>query len=217
MTARKNRAGKPLGRPPATTSAETNQRILDAARRCFAEFGYDKTTNQRIADQAEITTGAIYHYYDSKQQLFAAVADEVNRRVVSEFTDAIVGVETFPEQITAILERAMELHRKDRSMAVFSSTFPLELRRHPEVTGSIQREILLRPQKFFRAIVKKAHDRGELRREVDVEAVVTMIASATIGFAYLGAIIDDFDAFSAAIRAFERLVDGDLIVAPAKV
>ena len=86
---------------------------------------------------------------------------------------------------------------------------------HTDGSGDLGR--ITRQQLLMRASLAKARqmgldDIGRLKGLVDAG-----IASATIGFAYLGAIIDDFEAFSAAIRAFERLVDGDLIVAPAKV
>ena len=44
-----------LGRPPDSSSAETRGRILDVARGCFAEFGFEATTNKTIASAAGVT------------------------------------------------------------------------------------------------------------------------------------------------------------------
>ena len=60
-----------LGRPPDTSSEETRRRILESARLCFAANGYEATSNRQLADSAGLTTGAIYHYFGSKRDLFA--------------------------------------------------------------------------------------------------------------------------------------------------
>ena len=60
------------GRPSAAASAETRERILRAACERFAAAGYGRARNQEIAAAAGLTSAALYHYYDSKAELFAA-------------------------------------------------------------------------------------------------------------------------------------------------
>ena len=50
----------------------------------FARDGYEATTNRSIAKASGITSGAIYHYFDSKAELYAAVYEEVYDRVFAE-------------------------------------------------------------------------------------------------------------------------------------
>ncbi|QKW40710.1 TetR/AcrR family transcriptional regulator [Actinomadura sp. NAK00032] len=45
------------------------RRILAAALRLFAERGFDGTPVQEIVEAAEVTKGALYHYFDSKDDL----------------------------------------------------------------------------------------------------------------------------------------------------
>ena len=59
-----------LGRPKSANAHETRQRILDAARRLFATHGFERASNRAIADEADLTTGAIYHYFDRKLDLY---------------------------------------------------------------------------------------------------------------------------------------------------
>jgi AcrR family transcriptional regulator len=53
-------------------AAETRQRLLDSARRRFAEHGYAATTVREIADDAGVNVALISRYFDSKEGLFAA-------------------------------------------------------------------------------------------------------------------------------------------------
>lgn len=50
-------------------TAETRQRILDAARELFVERGPEATSMRAIADRIEYTPTAIYHHFESKDAL----------------------------------------------------------------------------------------------------------------------------------------------------
>lgn len=52
----------------------TGDRILIAARRIFAEKGYERATIRAIAAEASINPSMVIRYYGSKESLFAAVA-----------------------------------------------------------------------------------------------------------------------------------------------
>ncbi|MGV9315121.1 TetR/AcrR family transcriptional regulator [Streptomyces sp. NPDC003691] len=49
------------------------RKLLSAATRLFAEHGYDKTSVQEIVEAAGVTKGALYHYFDSKEDLLGEV------------------------------------------------------------------------------------------------------------------------------------------------
>ncbi len=55
---------------------DRREQILDAALRVFAKKGFTKATNKDIAREAGITTGLIYHYFESKEALLKAIFDE---------------------------------------------------------------------------------------------------------------------------------------------
>jgi AcrR family transcriptional regulator len=55
-------------------SQPTRDRILEHARRLFAEEGYDRTTIRGVAAAAEINPSLVLRYYGSKEGLFAAAA-----------------------------------------------------------------------------------------------------------------------------------------------
>jgi AcrR family transcriptional regulator len=47
--------------------------IIDAAALVFAQHGYAATNLERVAEQADISKGTIYRYFDDKHVLFEAV------------------------------------------------------------------------------------------------------------------------------------------------
>ena len=50
--------------------------ILDGARRCFAEYGYDGATVRLLEEATGLSRGAIFHHFRDKDALFLALAHE---------------------------------------------------------------------------------------------------------------------------------------------
>ncbi|MGW0191917.1 TetR/AcrR family transcriptional regulator [Nonomuraea sp. NPDC003201] len=58
------------GRRPG--SADTRGEILAAARKVFAEKGFDKATVRGIAREANVDPALVHHYFETKEGMFAA-------------------------------------------------------------------------------------------------------------------------------------------------
>ncbi|WP_195984200.1 TetR/AcrR family transcriptional regulator [Clostridium sp. D33t1_170424_F3] len=60
----------------------TENRILDAATRLFWEKGYEQTTIQDIVDAlGDLSKGAIYHHFKSKDDIVNAVCDRISMEI----------------------------------------------------------------------------------------------------------------------------------------
>lgn len=63
----------PLGRRPGTSGSRAA--ILRAARRHFAEAGYDRATIRRIATAARVDPALVLHFFGTREELFSAAMD----------------------------------------------------------------------------------------------------------------------------------------------
>jgi AcrR family transcriptional regulator len=54
--------------------------ILDGARGAFAEYGYEGATVARLEQATGLSRGAIFHYFENKNDLFVELAMEMNTR-----------------------------------------------------------------------------------------------------------------------------------------
>jgi len=61
--------------------AARRRQILDGARRCFAEYGYDRATVRRLEKAIGMSRGAIFHHFRDKDALFFALAREDAERM----------------------------------------------------------------------------------------------------------------------------------------
>lgn len=50
--------------------------ILEAGKKEFLTYGYEKASLRRIAKEASVTTGAIYGYFPGKKALFDALTSD---------------------------------------------------------------------------------------------------------------------------------------------
>ncbi|HEY2662965.1 MAG TPA: TetR/AcrR family transcriptional regulator [Candidatus Binataceae bacterium] len=70
----------------AENSAATRAALLRIARKLFAERGYAETATEEVVRRARVTRGALYHHFRDKQDLFEAVLDQVETKLVAEVT-----------------------------------------------------------------------------------------------------------------------------------
>jgi len=66
-----------LARTPKIVE-DRREQIIEAALRVFAQKGFVRATNKDIANEAGITPGLIYHYFESKEALLQAVIEEAS-------------------------------------------------------------------------------------------------------------------------------------------
>jgi AcrR family transcriptional regulator len=59
----------------AESKARTRQRLLDEAQRLFREHGYAATSLEQIAEAADVTKGAIYGHFSSKEDLLLSAIE----------------------------------------------------------------------------------------------------------------------------------------------
>ncbi|EHU1987748.1 TetR/AcrR family transcriptional regulator [Acinetobacter baumannii] len=61
--------------------AETRKKLIEVARRAFAEYGYADTSMDKLTAEAGLTRGVLYHHFGDKRGLFAAVVDQIDSQM----------------------------------------------------------------------------------------------------------------------------------------
>ena len=86
-------------RTQAQRSAATRGALLAAARALFAEHGFAGAGREEIVAAAGVTRGAMYHHFDSKEDLFVAVVEQVEEEVVTMVATAAMAADDPIEQL----------------------------------------------------------------------------------------------------------------------
>jgi AcrR family transcriptional regulator len=93
--------------------AETRRRILDAARACFTEQGFEAATTRDIAAAAGIAAGTLFNYFAAKEAMATALVAEALGEARSRLDGPPDG-ETLDEALFALIAgelRSLRPHR----------------------------------------------------------------------------------------------------------
>lgn len=86
--------------------AERREQILDAARRCFSRDGFHQTSMSDIFAEAGLSSGAVYGYFKSKDELIIAIAE----LVVAQLSDIVtpLAVQDPPPSAEKFVQQALK-------------------------------------------------------------------------------------------------------------
>ena len=88
----------------AERSEATRAALVGAAEALFAERGFADTPTEALVKAAGVTRGALYHHFTDKADLFRAVYEGLEQRMIVQVEDAVAGL-TEP---IAVLHRGTE-------------------------------------------------------------------------------------------------------------
>ena len=174
---------------PRYTSEETFRRgvnrraeIIEASVELFARDGYRGTGLAAIAARVGVSQPTLRHHFGTKQRLLRAVLE---RRREQDREAATPFVVTGGGAVFDILLGLPQYMTRRRGLVHLDLVLESEnlLPEHPEYDWFTQRE--LEANRFFAESLRAGRDRGELRADMDPEAVADAIIAIIQGFEVL--------------------------------
>ncbi len=77
--------------------------MIFAAAREFADRGYDQTTMQDLASSLGLATGALYHYFGSKEHLLICICDELMEPLLTRARELALDDEAPRDSLRALV------------------------------------------------------------------------------------------------------------------
>jgi AcrR family transcriptional regulator len=206
------RRGRPEG---SGNAAVTRANIIRAAVFCFAQTGYAQTANRDIARAAGVTTGSLYHYFDGKAAIYEEALRQCTVTLVETYRSACTDAaeQSCVDQLCLCLERVIRLSREWPGIIRFAGNAAAEIRHNREL-GWLQQDVALAFPDFFRELMQRARERGELGGDVIVDEAAELLLVLISGLSTSHATDEREEQFVARVRTFERLLRGQLLYAP---
>jgi AcrR family transcriptional regulator len=151
------------------------QQILDAAIECFSRQGFHPTTMQDIIRESGLSSGSIYMYFASKEELIEAIAERRHAREL-----ALVQTAELEGEITTTLERLLQSffhllidtkERKERRLAI---QLWGEALRNPRILTTVRKGVD-EPRKILTKILQQARKQGDLLPGCNAEATARVM------------------------------------------
>jgi AcrR family transcriptional regulator len=93
-----------VSNPGDSAGNDKRSRILDAARSLFLRYGVKRTALDDVVREAGIAKGTLYLYFDSKDALFAAIAERLCAEVLRNAEEAVATASSITTQIVGCLD-----------------------------------------------------------------------------------------------------------------
>ena len=201
--ARSGGGGSAGGGPPgarAKRSAERRDAILAAALDEFADRGFAATRLDDVARRADVAKGTIYLHFADKEALF----EELIRMELSPVVAALENVSHADVPFRAVASQLIEVfareifetRRKDVIRLVIT-----EGPRFPKLAEFYYREVISRVMETIRAMLRRAHERGELKTDALVRFPQLLAAPGIVAIIWSG-LFDRFEPLD--VRALMR-------------
>ncbi|MGH9884318.1 MAG: TetR/AcrR family transcriptional regulator [bacterium] len=170
MTATARRVRRPDERP---------QEILEAALTVFAERGFHDARLEEIADAAGVTKGAIYHYFDTKEDLLLRAIEYHQSQGYAEL-EAALPDRSAPAtvRIRAMLRKAFgSKNPARRAVLVMLQTAVREV---PEIHAQWLANGPLKTWQLLAELIAEGQRTGEFRRDADADVAGRVVLSGVL-------------------------------------
>ncbi len=164
----------------AGTKGEKSRRELMAiAIDCFARFGFQGSSVDRIARMAGVTKGAIYYHFRDKEDLLAAAVADRIAAFEARVQHACEGVDA-DQALRRIAEVCVE-HAESNDHPRFIITLMVEAIETNEAISTQLGEMMRRFRGYVRNLIKDAQERDLFRTDRDPRAVAAGYVSWILG------------------------------------
>ena len=152
--------------------ADVQQRLLDSAETCYAQFGLTKTTMEDVARWAGLSRATVYRYFENRDDLLMGVVEREARRTAADIGLRIRSVRDPGKYIVeGILQSLAEIPKRPALSMLFLADavgVTSRLLLTSERLVSIGLELLL-------PVIEPAREKGLLRDSVDVDTTIEWI------------------------------------------
>ncbi len=174
---------------------ETREAISAAAMKLFSEKGYEQTSMEDIAREAEVGKATIYGYFKNKQEIFIAFCDEELDRSLEKLQLDKMDNKPIIEILVGYFALDFLFFENNRE---FASYFLREMA-FPHEMNETTREHDQRYLEILDSIIRHAQDTGEIDPQLDV-----FMTSIHFFSLYLGVLVGWFRGFVNSPEEFEQ-------------
>ncbi len=158
------------------------EQILSAAKRCFVRNGFHETSMQDLFAEAELSAGAVYRYFASKDEVILAIAQENMSEVMTLIAD--LAADPKRDGIAATLSSVLDLLRKksaEDELGPIALLVWAEALRNPTIRSGFEAS-LAEMRAAFTGVVRRHAKVRRLPRGVTADAMAALLLATVPGF-----------------------------------
>jgi AcrR family transcriptional regulator len=173
--------------------AARSRQILDAARRSFVRNGFHATSMQDILREANLSAGAVYRYFKSKDEIIAAIGF-TNVEAFTRAIEDVLQIDDPPPLDEALgrLFAALERLDEDQDHARITLQAWSEALRSPALAARVD-EGWADLTSSLAGLVETYQGRGQISSDVPADHIARLLVGLLHGFVVRRAVLGDGD------------------------
>jgi AcrR family transcriptional regulator len=178
------------------------QQILEAARRCFVRNGFHETSMHDVFAESQLSAGAVYRYFSSKDELITAIASTGVSQLELAFETVLANED--PPPLDRVLELLLEQVRRleaERQLCALAVQIWAEAGRNPTMRAWFD-GTMARVQGLFARLIEIYQQRGLVEPGHRPQDAALVLGTLLPGILVQVALIGDVDpqAFANGVR-----------------
>ena len=157
-------------------AAETRQAIIAAAAEIFEQRGYGNTSLSDVIERANVTKGAFYYHFATKEDLAAAIIEQANNAFGTALDAELGAPSPMLEKLIRVPFIAVDMMRNDQLIRVGYA-----LRMAANQVTLAAGAVLEQRRATFVGAVKTAIAEGDLNSDIDPEELGHTIWASVTG------------------------------------
>ena len=162
--------------------AEKQERVINAALKEFARNGYEKASTNEIVEEAGISKGSLFNYFNSKKELYLFLLDYVAEMIEKIYAQVDWNETDFFERMRQMGLVKFKIYKR------FPQAFDFLKALAHEDAAEVKCEI----RKMGKDLIESGLERGyqnidwsKFREDIDREKMISIINWTMLGFAEL--------------------------------
>jgi TetR/AcrR family transcriptional regulator, transcriptional repressor of aconitase len=179
------------------------RQILDAARRCFVRNGFHATSMQDILREANLSAGAVYRYFKSKDEIIAAIGFANVAAFTAAVREVLQAGDPLPlDEAFGRLLVALERLDEEQDQAKITLQAWSEALRSPVLAARVE-EGWADLTGSLAGLVETYQERGDISSAVPADHIARVVVGLLHGFVVRHAVLGngDAEAFRSGLRA----------------
>ncbi len=188
---------------------ETRRHVLDAAAAAFARDGYAATSLNDVIRNSELTKGAFYFHYPSKEALALAVVDDLRDRWSSMVTQAVDLERPAPEQARQMAALVVEAYGGNSNFRALGRLVPELIATRPDLASQLQATLFMWID-FIEAIIARGQRDGAFHSDLSPRRIAETIFGAFNGIEEFSELTSGGADLEARVDALWRLLENGI-------
>ena len=148
-------------------------KVLETALKLFVEFGFHNTPTSKIAKEAGISSGTLFYFFPTKDELVVALYLDIKDKLGCEITESISQESSFKEILKKYYKTTLNWAKEHTAEFKFMEQFNSSPYLKKIAEDEIQKYV-----KPLKELLQNAIDEGVLKN-MDLEILFTLISGHT--------------------------------------